>query len=159
MNIGNVFRQPVVPTSGGPDSSPVDHGHSLRSPAIGSAQPPQSPVASNATTVATTRTKTTDDKAKQLAQDAQHSREAVEQLVSRISKQIRIDGRSLSFKVDHDLGKTVVKVIDKETDEVIRQIPSEELIKIAQTISALTEQNGISRGITDGTGLLIQEKV
>ncbi|WP_298941085.1 flagellar protein FlaG [uncultured Psychromonas sp.] len=36
--------------------------------------------------------------------------------------------RNLSFSVDDDLGKSVITVKDSESDEIIRQIPSEELV-------------------------------
>ncbi len=36
--------------------------------------------------------------------------------------------RNLSFSVDEDLGKNVITVKDTENDEVIRQIPSEDLM-------------------------------
>lgn len=36
--------------------------------------------------------------------------------------------RNLSFSVDDDLGRSVITVKDSENDEVIRQIPSEELV-------------------------------
>ena len=38
--------------------------------------------------------------------------------------------RNLSFRVDEDLGEPIISVMDIETDEVIRQIPSEELLVI-----------------------------
>ncbi|WP_435237074.1 flagellar protein FlaG [Psychromonas sp. PT13] len=38
--------------------------------------------------------------------------------------------RNLSFRVDEDLGEPIISVMDLETDEVIRQIPSEELLVI-----------------------------
>ena len=44
---------------------------------------------------------------------------------------------SLAFSVDKDSGKTIVKVIDKNTDEVIRQIPSEEMLAIAQALDKI----------------------
>ncbi len=40
--------------------------------------------------------------------------------------------RQLQFRVDDTTGRTVVKVIDRETDEVIRQIPPEEVLRLAQ---------------------------
>ena len=40
--------------------------------------------------------------------------------------------RSLQFSVEQDLNLTVVKVINPHTDEVVRQIPSEEFIAIAR---------------------------
>ena len=36
--------------------------------------------------------------------------------------------RNLSFTVDEELGEPIISVTDMETDEVIRQIPSEELV-------------------------------
>ena len=40
--------------------------------------------------------------------------------------------RDLRFRVDAASGRTVVTVVDGETQEVIRQIPSEELLRMAQ---------------------------
>ena len=45
--------------------------------------------------------------------------------------------QSLQFSLDHDTGRTVVKVMDTETNEMIRQIPSEDILKIAQAIDKL----------------------
>lgn len=42
--------------------------------------------------------------------------------------------QNLKFSVDEDTGKTVVKIVDSQTQEVIRQIPSEEAISIARTL-------------------------
>lgn len=52
---------------------------------------------------------------------------------------------NLQFSVDHDTGKTIVKVIDTNTKEVIKQIPSEEMIAIAKALDKLK-------------GLLVQQK-
>jgi flagellar protein FlaG len=42
--------------------------------------------------------------------------------------------KHLSFSVEEDTGKTVIKVMDAQTDELIRQIPSEEFLEIAKAI-------------------------
>lgn len=42
--------------------------------------------------------------------------------------------RALQFSVDEESGETIVKVVDTETKEVIRQIPSEELLAIANRL-------------------------
>jgi flagellar protein FlaG len=44
---------------------------------------------------------------------------------------------SLAFSVDSANGKTIVKITDAETGEMIRQIPSEEMVAIAQSIDKL----------------------
>ncbi len=51
--------------------------------------------------------------------------------VKKFSEHTRSLGRELQFEVDDDSGQTVVKVIDPETDEVVRQIPSEEAVERA----------------------------
>lgn len=43
----------------------------------------------------------------------------------------------LTFSVDTDSGINIVKVIDANTKEVIRQIPSREIIQIAQALDKL----------------------
>lgn len=40
----------------------------------------------------------------------------------------------LDFSVDDDSGRTIVKVIDTETKELIRQIPSREMLEIAKAL-------------------------
>ncbi len=37
----------------------------------------------------------------------------------------------LNFSKDESTGDTIVKIINSETDEVVRQIPSEEILRIA----------------------------
>jgi len=61
--------------------------------------------------------------------------------------------RSLQFKVDDELGVTIVRVIDKETEELIRQFPPEELLNLSRRLKELNEEN------TGNTGVLLQEKV
>ncbi len=41
---------------------------------------------------------------------------------------------NLEFSVDHDTGQLVVKIIDRTTKEVIRQMPSEEMLAIAKAL-------------------------
>jgi len=51
--------------------------------------------------------------------------------------------RSLNFKVDEASGRTVISIIDRETDELIKQIPSEDMLKL---ISTLQELQGLLSG-------------
>lgn len=44
---------------------------------------------------------------------------------------------ALQFSVDDSTGSTVVKVIDQLTNEVIRQIPSEEMLEIAKALDRI----------------------
>lgn len=42
--------------------------------------------------------------------------------------------RYLEFRVDQDSGRTVVTVKDKTTGDVVRQIPTEEVLRLAQNL-------------------------
>ncbi len=44
---------------------------------------------------------------------------------------------SIEFSLDDETGRTIVKMIDRETNTVIRQIPNEEVLKIAQALDRL----------------------
>ncbi len=61
-------------------------------------------------------------------------REALEGKLAELSEFVQSRQRDLSFSVDDDTGRTVVKVINTQTDEVVRQIPSEEILAIARRI-------------------------
>ena len=43
--------------------------------------------------------------------------------------------RNLAFSVDDSSGRTVVRVVDTQTEEVIRQIPSEEMLVLIRNFS------------------------
>lgn len=57
--------------------------------------------------------------------------------IEKIEKVVQPVAQDLKFSIDEDTGKTVIKVIDTGTKEVIRQIPSEELIAIARALDKL----------------------
>lgn len=44
---------------------------------------------------------------------------------------------SLSFSIDDTTGKTVVRITDAQTGEMIRQIPSEEMLEIARSLDRM----------------------
>ena len=60
---------------------------------------------------------------------------------------------NLSFEVD-DKGRNIVKFVDNATKEVIRQMPSEQALKIAESIDNFLEKYGRSFN----TGLLVNDK-
>lgn len=49
----------------------------------------------------------------------------------------QFDSRSLQFSVDDDVGVNVVKVVDTQTKELIKQIPSEEMLALARALDKL----------------------
>lgn len=50
--------------------------------------------------------------------------------------------RSLNFKVAEEENRIVITVIDEETDTIIRQIPPEDVLKIAASIEQGLELSG-----------------
>jgi flagellar protein FlaG len=73
--------------------------------------------------------------------------------VERINQFVNAEMRTLNFSVDENSGKAVVKVIDFETKDVIRQIPGDEVLRMASAIKRLQDDLG------SATGLLIDSKV
>ena len=65
------------------------------------------------------------------------SQEAVAKAAAQIQNFVQEMGRNLSFTIDETTGYNVVRVINPETNEVIRQLPSEELLKIARSMEQL----------------------
>jgi flagellar protein FlaG len=70
----------------------------------------------------------------------------VNEAVSQLNKSAQAKSQGLEFSVDSDTKRTVVKVIDQSTKEVLRQIPSPEALEIAKSL----ESNA-------STGLLISQ--
>lgn len=63
--------------------------------------------------------------------------ETLEQTVTDINDVMAQFQRTLNFSIDHDAGKTIIKVIDTSNDELIRQIPSEDFIEISKHIEQM----------------------
>ncbi|MFN3715160.1 MAG: flagellar protein FlaG [Thiobacillus sp.] len=62
--------------------------------------------------------------------------EAVQQAVSVINQAMQQANRALQFSVDGETSRTVVKMVDTSTGEVIRQFPSEATLAISRDIEA-----------------------
>lgn len=54
--------------------------------------------------------------------------------IEAINKMLDPMARGLQFSIDQSTGKTVVKLIDRETNEVLREMPSRELLSIARAL-------------------------
>jgi flagellar protein FlaG len=62
----------------------------------------------------------------------------IESVTRQIDSFLRSQNHQLQFRVDGGSGKLVVTVTDGETGEVIRQVPGEEALKMAQRIEDMT---------------------
>jgi len=68
---------------------------------------------------------------KKVDADDSHLKQAVQQ----IEKFVQSVKRNLEFSIDEPSGKVVVKVIASDSGEVIRQIPNEEVLKLANSLN------------------------
>ncbi len=61
----------------------------------------------------------------------------VKEAARQINEQLNALRRGLEFSVDDETGTTVVRVVDAETSQTIRQIPSEEVLAISRSLERL----------------------
>jgi flagellar protein FlaG len=80
------------------------------------------------------------------APSAAPSLEQVNEAVSQLNKSVQAKSQGLEFSVDSDSKRTVVKVVDQTTKEVLRQIPTPEALEIAKSLESKSS-----------TGLLISQ--
>jgi flagellar protein FlaG len=64
-------------------------------------------------------------------------RQSLEQAISLLNEQLKNDGRTLSFRMDDSIHRPVITVRSTVSGEVIRQIPHEVVIRVAQNIDAI----------------------
>lgn len=57
--------------------------------------------------------------------------------VDAINDFLKSSSSNIEFSIDEDSGKTIVKLMDKETNTVLRQYPSKEALAIAKDIDKL----------------------
>ena len=71
------------------------------------------------------------------AQQPSASKEQINKAVQEINKTIQATSQNLEFSVDHDSSMVVVKLIDQQTKQVLRQIPTQEVLEIAKSLDKL----------------------
>jgi len=67
--------------------------------------------------------------------DMEEVKSAVDNLEQLLSSST--SSNSLKFAIEKDIDQVVVKVMDTETDEVIKQFPSEEAISLSKTLEKI----------------------
>ncbi len=92
-----------------------------------------------------TKASNVSNQALQATTEIQPSRQELDKAVKAVNEFVGSVNNSLKFSVDEDTGQTVVKVIDNVTKEVIKQVPSQEMVEIAKALDNLK-------------GLLVQQK-
>lgn len=78
-----------------------------------------------------------ESKSKQLVEVQERqavSKAEVEKAVTKLNDFVQTVQRNLQFNLDDVSGKTIITVVDKETSEVVRQIPDDVAIRLAQEL-------------------------
>lgn len=70
-------------------------------------------------------------------EDQTLARESLDSAVASISSFVQGVQRSLDFSVDDTSGEVIVKVTDRDSGEVIRQLPSEEALRLSEQLESL----------------------
>jgi flagellar protein FlaG len=99
------------------------------------ARAPQQSVKSDAQVVA--QVVSTEIKASGVNEAAQPTREVVAKAAAQLQQFVSSMGRNLNFSIDESTGYNVVRVVNPDTGELIRQLPSEELLKISRDFQRL----------------------
>ena len=81
--------------------------------------------------------------------DSRPARQAgLGEAVARLQDHVQTLHRELHFRVDEATGQTVVRVVDTDTGELVRQMPSQDVLDLLQTEQTMQA----------GSGLLIREQ-
>jgi flagellar protein FlaG len=81
--------------------------------------------------------------AKKSAEKIEEAQERLEQAVTSINEYTQNIQRLLQFSISESDGRTIIKVIDSETNKIIRMIPPDETLRIAQNLASLTGNGGL----------------
>jgi flagellar protein FlaG len=108
---------------------------SERAPARASSSPRAEGKSPSAQAPVTALTETQEPtRVERLEQNRESQREELNNAVSRLNDFVQTVQRDLQFDVDDATGKSVVRVMDQQTNEVIRQIPDELVLRLAENL-------------------------
>ena len=71
------------------------------------------------------------------SEEIQAVQEKLDEIVSHLNVKMEVRDKSLNFSVDEVSNRVMVTVTDKVSGEVVRQVPSEAILKVAHNIEAL----------------------
>jgi flagellar protein FlaG len=88
--------------------------------------------------VSAVTTATTAILAKLPEQKDQENRQQISNTIKNINSFFQAEQRSLAFSLDTDSGHMVMQIRDTKTNELIRQIPGDDVLKLAKRLDDLT---------------------
>lgn len=133
-----VGQSPTAPVASPQAGAPVVPANGLSTPAIAGTAPALGQTSVGAAGTQAQGNTTTDPKDLAAA-------------IARAEKAANGQVRDFSFSIHEKTGEVVVRIIDRESKEVIRQIPAEEMLRIAEHLQTLEGENK--------PGLLLKQEV
>jgi flagellar protein FlaG len=98
-----------------------------------------------------------EERAKDKVRKQDVSDKEIEKEVQNLQEFSKLQGWTVNFSVEKELEQVVIKVMDADTQSMIRQIPSEELLAISKRIKELREGDVIGGG--SRVGLLLDKEI
>jgi flagellar protein FlaG len=72
--------------------------------------------------------------------------EQLKAAVAAANEQLNQSNRELTFVFDDTLGRMLVKIVDMQTNAVVRQVPSEDMLAAARALSGSSKPGALLRG-------------
>lgn len=69
-----------------------------------------------------------------LGYNAEEMRKNIQEAIENLNEQLKANGRGLSFHMDEKINRPIITVRNIHTGEVVRQIPNEEVVRMAHSI-------------------------
>lgn len=95
-------------------------------------------------------------KASESRMDKAYMEKQAQELQERLDNLSKLKGWTINFSLVPEFDQPVIKVIDAETKQVIRQIPSEEMLLISKRLQSIDQANGNGTALS---GLLFDGQV
>jgi len=88
--------------------------------------------------------------------DSRQSLADAKSVVTQLNENVQNVNRQLEFRIDEKSGRTIIRVKDRESGKIIREIPSEDIVRIGNRIRDLAESlHGSSKKLA---GLLLERQ-
>jgi flagellar protein FlaG len=81
------------------------------------------------------------------AQSAISQKEETLRLAERLDDFAKSMERELDFEVDEESGRTIITVINSDTQEIVRQIPPKEVLALLERIGRVHKDADMGRGV------------
>lgn len=138
-------------------STLTQHGGPQAAMAVSPATSSGEELAEQTSVEPTAKTSQAEAKVSEPRMDKAYMEKQAQELQERLDNLSKLKGWTINFSLVPEFDQPVIKVIDAETKQVIRQIPSEEMLLISKRLQSMDQQmNGNGSGLS---GLLFDGQV